>query len=85
MVAPVVNPAAGDARYTAAPTSSDNLPNRPIGVRAIASALRASDIFFSLIGVMKKPGAIALMRTPLAAHSAASDCVSYTTAHLVIP
>ncbi len=34
---------------------------------------------------MKKPGAMALTRTPLFAHSAASDCVSDTTAHFVIP
>src|SRR4051812_3655518 len=59
-------------------------PKRPAGVRKSAASLRARGIFSRLSSVMKKPGEIALTRTPPDAHSAASDLVSPTTPCLLI-
>ena len=78
----------GLAKNMAAPTSSDDSPNRPIGVWArIDCALGVGDPsgFISsarFCSAGKNPGVIEFTRTPLVAHSRDKNCVRFNTAAL---
>src|SRR6185312_8882047 len=80
-LAPVMNEAEGDARWTTALATSSMLPRRPSGMRPITSARNASSAKKgSVIGVATKLGATELTRMRCGASSTASAFVRPSTA-----
>src|SRR6266487_4571686 len=83
---PVMNDDASEARNTAGPAISSARPHRPIGMvesRPADACSSAQRLRFSSVAV--HPGHSAFTRTPLVAHSTASDLVSEITAAFDAP
>ena len=77
-IAPVANPARGDARKATAAATSSGVPSRPSGMR-VKSFSFCSGVITSVMAVSMKPGATAFTRTPRGASSLADVFVSPIT------